>query len=88
MDHSDNDDLPKSSGSRPSKKARVRGARQQQVLVPAPANTPEAVQVYASFVTQLITNGFSYALTLVDDGRVNHIYERDMPDVCFDVQKD
>lgn len=25
MDHSDNDDLPKPQGSRPSKKARVRG---------------------------------------------------------------
>lgn len=88
MDHSDNDDLPKSSGSRPSKKARVRGARQQQVLVPAPANTPEAVQVYATFVTELVANGFTYSETLVDDGRVNHIYERDMPDVCSDVQKD
>lgn len=89
MDHSDNDDLPKPSCSRSSKKARVSGVRQQQVLVPAPANTPEAVQVYATFVTELIANGFTYSETLVDKGgRVNHIYTRNMPNFCFDVQKD
>ena len=88
MDHSDNDDLPKPSSSRPSKKARVSGARQQRVLVPAPANTPEAVQVYATFVTELIANKFTYSETLVDDGRVNHIYTRDTSVVCFDFQKD
>lgn len=44
--------------------------------------------MYATFVTELVANGFTYSETLVDDGRVNHIYERDMPDVCSDVQKD
>ena len=88
MDHSDNDDLPKPSSSRPSKKARLSGVRQQRVLVPAPANTPEAVQVYATFVTELIANGFTYSETLVDDGRVNHVYARDFSFVSFGVQKD
>ena len=77
MDHSD-DDPPKSS-ARPAKKARLRGVRQQQqVLVPAPTNTPEAVQVYANFVTQLLDDRFSYVKTLVEDGRVDHLYSRDV----------
>ena len=88
MDYSDYDNLPKPLSPRPSKKARVSGARQQRVLVPAPANTPEAVQVYATFVTELIANKFTYSETLVDDGRVNHIYTRDTSVVCFDFQKD